>query len=217
MAKPLQERLAGALESPRVTITDLRALIDETKAEREQHLGTAAAADRDSVDVMLADSVREAAADAASRSKRMAQGYASIIERLEAKLASKLESDRRKVMAAEQTAAIAERDKIAAQWRQVWPEVTAKLVRLFQDTLANDARLAAADLKGEASAEAVARGLPRNFSTRHAFVDRLTQMYIPSLEGERHHVRLWPPHAVSDPGLSKIQNEMLAELLGEPA
>lgn len=214
MAKPLSERLSGALESPRVTITDLRSLINETKSEREQHLGTAASAERDSVDVMLAESVREAAADTASRSKRMAQGYAEVIERLEAKLASKLESDRRKLKAAEQAAAIAERDQIAARWRQVWPEATGKLVRLFQDTLANDQRLAAADLKGEASAEAVARGLPRNFSNGHAYESRHTEILLPSLAS---HVRSWPPYSVVDSGMLKAQQKLLAELLGEPA
>lgn len=188
MAKPLNQRIASARSTDRVTLTDLRNLIAEVREERDRLLASQAQAEADSVDILLSEADQDEAAAVAARSGRLAAGYEAALVELEVKLAVKLEADSQRVLDAERAAALAERDEIAERWREVYPRAAQELVELFEVTVANDARMAAARIY-EPSAEAVARGLSGTFSSGSSYFDRLTKMKIMPLIGNQ---RIWP-------------------------
>lgn len=188
MAKPLNERIATARTNDRVTITDLRALIAELTEERDRQLARQAQADRDSVDIALSDEDRDEAAAVAGRSARLADAYTSALEELEAKLERKLDSEAQRAKQAERDAILVERDALAERWQETYPRVVAELVDLFAATIANEERMKAAHIY-EASAEAVGRGLQGNFQGSGGYVERITKLKLPALDGRR----AWPP------------------------
>ncbi|MEE4154356.1 MAG: hypothetical protein V2I27_09385 [Erythrobacter sp.] len=189
MAKNLQERLASARETDRVTIETLAKLIEDARAERERLTAAHERASADSIDFALAEDDREEAAANAGRYARSLAALASAIEELEAKLDAKRNSDAQRGKAAEKASAIAERDEIAARFAERVPVLTAELIELFKAVEANEARMRAAGIF-EANAEWKARGFAGNglvggISPAMPF----TKLKIPDFTGAG---RAWP-------------------------
>ena len=188
MAQPFETRLATGLKSHAQNIETVTDLIAETRAERDRQLAIYAQANADSTDPLLNSSDRDEAAASADRAQRLAQAYANAIEQLEAKLAAKLESDTRKAEQAEKAAALAERDEIAGELTDFAKPMLDKLVAILARNAANIDRMKAAGMK-EASAEAVARGVPASFYNGPNQIDQLARMKIPVWGS---HGRAWP-------------------------
>jgi hypothetical protein len=188
MAKPLNERIASARSTDRVTIHTLRDLIAETRAERERQAGRHASADADSTDIALNETDRDEAAATAARAGRLVKAYNEALHDLEAKLERKLESEHAKAAEAERAAALAERDEIAVRFREFVPSAIETLIHLSEATNANRARMMAAGLQ-ERDAEAEARGIPGNFYDRNAPIEQFTKLKIPNWSSPG---RQWP-------------------------
>lgn len=199
MAKPLNERIASARSTDRVTIETLRDVIAETKAEIERQETAHAAADADSTDIALSEADRDEAAANAARASRMVKAYAAAIEDLEEKLRRKLESESYKAAEAEKAAAIAERDELAARFREVVPAAVEQLTALFAAVQQNAERLRAAGA-GALDAEVVARGLPNGFRGLGGEPESFTKMKIPRFEGTG---RVWPVAKHFNPDLGR--------------
>lgn len=188
MAKSLNERIASALSTDRVTVATLRETITLASAERDNQNGIAKRAGADSVDVTLGDRERDESARDAERAGRLAIGYSEAIEKLQVKLAAKLESEDRKSQEIERKAALAERDQLVERWREV-PGVIAKLIDLFKATNANAERMRAAGVH-DRDAEAEARDIPGNFSTSGVGqYEQYKRIKIPSWDSTQ---RCWP-------------------------
>lgn len=192
MAKLFAERLATALQTDRSNCKTLRELISETQAELERQQAIQRSAEAESVDVTLNDCDRDEAAGVANRAGRLAKGYVEALEKLQANLAAKQDSDRRRRECEERAAAEAERDELAAEFRVEVPQLVERLTGLFAKLEANEARLRAAGAHGR-DAEAEARDIPGNYFDRAGPIDRFTKMKIPAWGGAG---RAWPP----DPG-----------------
>jgi hypothetical protein len=191
MARPLDQRLAGALSNGRVARdSDLADLQSEARDARQRALAAAEQADRDAVDIALAETDREAAAAKAEKSRRDAQAYGGAIEQLEAKLAERNASAKRQAAEAERVAALAERDALAERFGAVVPGIVETLTGLFGDVLANETRLQAAGLAKKPNAEAAARGVPHSWTdSLYAEIQQFTRMQIPNWSASG---RVWP-------------------------
>lgn len=195
MAKPFEERLATALKTDRSNSETLRELIAETQAELARQQEIQSQAEAESVDVTLNGSERDDAAEAAGRARRLATGYADAIGKLQAKLAAKQESERRRRELEEKAAAEAERDELAARFSVEVPDAIKQLTSLFLEIEANESRLQAAGSLGR-DAEAQARDVPGNYFSSAGPIDRFTKMKIPAWSGPG---RAWP----LDPGVQE--------------
>jgi len=191
MAKSLQERLASARETDRTTIETLEKLIEDVRAERARLAAAHERASADSIDFALSEDDREEAAANAGRYARSLATFAGAVEELEAKLATKRNSDAQRAKAAEKAAAVAERDEIAAIFADRVPAIVAELIELFESVQANEHRMRAAGVH-EANAEFKARGLPGNGIVHGAPVLEFAKMKIPEFHGA---ARAWPVDA----------------------
>ncbi|MBT2133953.1 hypothetical protein KK137_06365 [Croceibacterium sp. LX-88] len=188
MAKPLDERIASALSTDRVTITTLEELIPEAEAEHKRLVVAHARNSADSLDFALSEDDREDAARKSERANRNAIALAKALEQLRTKLATKRESDSRRAAEANRTAALAERDELADRFRDLVPQAVADLVQLFAAIAQNAERLKALGLHVR-DAEAEARDVPGNWYMNSSPVDRFAEMKIPRLDGPG---RIWP-------------------------
>lgn len=191
MAKPLNERIASARATDRVTITDLDALITEASSERDRLASIVAQETTESIRFELTEDDREIAAAKAERAKRSHAAICAAIDELTEKLAAKRQNENRKAVEAERDALKAERDALAERLRNEWPEIEAKIVELLTEIKLNDERLSTT-FGGliEPSAEAVARKVPGNFWNGASQVRRLTEIRLPSFNGTD---LAWPP------------------------
>lgn len=185
MAKPLNERLASARSTDRVTITDLEALIAEAIAERDRQNGASEHHAAEAINLALSDDDREEADRLAQHCRRTAKAYATAIDELQDKLEAKRNSEHRKAAEAAKAAFIADRDELAARLADRIPALFAELTGLLSEIEKMDER-GGTTLE---SAEAVARGVPGNFYDGVSPVSRLTQMKIPKFNG---HGLAWP-------------------------
>ncbi|WP_321323778.1 hypothetical protein [uncultured Parasphingorhabdus sp.] len=198
MAKPLEARIASAIESNRVTTTNLSAIIDEIGIERDQALARHEAASAESVNFALNETDRDDAALQADRASRSIRAFENALEILRPKLAAKQDSDSAKARKKALDDALAARDALADKLRVEWPEALGKLTSLLSEITIND-RLMASVGRPLDGAEAKARGIPGNFyrpgiSTP---VERLTKMKIPAWDGKG---LAWPPPSDFDHG-----------------
>ena len=189
MAKTLHDRIASARTTDRITITDLEAVIAEATAERDRLTGTLNQATADSIRFELSEEDRDEAATVADRAKRNALAMSAAINELTAKLSAKRSSDEQRAKKAERDAVIAERDELAKIIRDEWPALEARMVGLLQAVKDNDAKMAAYRIF-EASAEAVARGVPGSFRAAGSPIRRLTETKLPSFAYGQH--LAWP-------------------------
>lgn len=185
MAKPLNERLASARSTDRVTITDLEALIAEAIVERDRQIGASEHHAAEAVNLALSDDDREDADRAASHCKRTAKAFTLAIGELQTKLEAKRNAESRKAAEAAKAALIASRDDLAARLADRIPALFAELTDLLGEIEEMDER------GGHAleSAEAIARGVPANFYIGPVPVTRLVSMKIPNFNG---HSLAWP-------------------------
>lgn len=187
MAKSLQERIASARSTDRVTIETLEKLISDAAAESERLSDAHKRASADSIDFALTEEDRDEAARNAEKYGRTVKAIATALDDLQEKLVDKRESDARKSAQAEQAAAIAERDALAAEFKEFVPRVVEQIIGLFSRVESNAKRMDAAGVR-EADAEAVARDLPRFLGVGGEAL-RFTKMKIPQFDGRE---RAWP-------------------------
>lgn len=200
MAKSLQERIASARSTDRVTIETLTALIADVTAERERLAAAHIRASTESVDFILAQADRDDAAANAERYSRDVTALATVIEELDAKLAAKRESESHKAAEAERAAAIAERDVLADLFREVVPDCVSKLTALFAAVDENVERLKACRVN-EPDAECVARGIKQVLG----YADEpylFRKLKIPRWNGPG---RAWPQTEGFDPDYGRAQ------------
>ncbi|WP_293920657.1 hypothetical protein [Sphingobium sp. UBA5915] len=189
MAKSLNERIASARATDRVTITDLEALIAEVTIERDRFIGIVSQATADSIRFELSEIERDEAAQQAERAKRNSLAMSAAIDELAAKLTAKRASEEQRARAAEKAEALAERDALAERLRTEWPAAEALIIDLLSAIKSSDARLQALRLH-EISAEAMARELPGNFMRGGVHVRRLQDARLPAFaEGNDY---AWP-------------------------
>lgn len=189
MAQPFDKRLATGLQTNAANVETLQALISETEAEREKQSAILERADAESIDPLLNESDRDAAAALAQRSGRMVRAYSDALKTLREKLEIKLESDARQAADAERAAALKERDELAKVFVEVVLDPIEKMIDVFELVRENTRRLEAAGVKGEADAEAKARNVPAHYYNGHAPIDRFVMMKIP---GRHSGERQWP-------------------------
>ncbi|MBU2328892.1 MAG: hypothetical protein KJ755_16325 [Alphaproteobacteria bacterium] len=188
MAKSLQERIASARSTDRATIETLTSLVADVETERTRLTAAHERASAESIDYLLAESDRDEAAANAARYARNIAALTSALAELGEKLEAKRNSDAQKSMKAEEAAAIAERDKLAAQFAERVPLITAELIELFQAVSANADRMRAAGMN-EVDAEFTARKVPGNGYIGPSPVPKFTSMKIPEFAGAG---RVWP-------------------------
>ena len=188
MAKPLQERIASALSTDRVTITTLEELIPEAEAERDRLGRSHVQAAAESVDFALSEEDRDEAAGKSERHSRNATALTKAIDQLTEKLAAKRESESYRAAQDEKAAVLADRDDLAKQFRELVPVLVDQLAGLFAAVQLNADRMR--DLRiNQADAEAVARGHP-GFIGRADEPERFLTMKLPNFAGNG---RCWPP------------------------
>lgn len=189
MAKPLNERIASAQATDRVTITDLENLINEVAAERDRHSNAAIAATADSIRFELSEEDRDEAARAAERAKRNSLAMASALESLAVKLEAKRSSEAQRSQRAARERALAERDAIAERFKAEWPGIEAHIVELLSASKANAEHMRSLEIY-EANAEAVARSMPGNFIDTVGPLRQLAELCLPSFSSPRE--LAWP-------------------------
>lgn len=212
MAKPLNERIASARATDRVTITDLEALIAEATAERDRFVSTLNQATADSIRFELSEEDRDEAAKTAERAKRNSLAMSAALDELSAKLAAKRESEQQGALKAAKVAAVAERDAIAERIRTEWPVIEATFVELLSAVKANEERMKGLQVY-EANAEAVARGVPGNFSIGSLNIRRLTDAKLPSFAD--HNDFAWPKPQRFNPNLHMEQHQRNLQAMRE--
>lgn len=179
MAKPLQERIASARATDRVTITDLENLIAEVTSERDRYAALAAQASADSIRFELSEEDRDDAARAAERARRNSLAMAAALDELTTKLEAKRASESQRSRQAERDAALAERDALAERLRKEWPAIEAQMVELLSAVKANEAQMRSLQIY-EANADATARNCPGNFRDGVLMLRPLTEIKLPS-------------------------------------
>lgn len=189
MARPLNERLSKALTNTAVRSTELEVLIEEARAERERLTGAMTQANADAINLGLSDEDRDAAAATADRARRDVLALGKAVEGLESKLAARVATEEKQATAARRAALLEERDQIAARLRAEWPAIERAIVGLLSAVTDNAARMRA-DGIFEPDAEAVARGLPGNFSSGPIQFRQLTKLALPSFVETRE--LAWP-------------------------
>lgn len=204
MAKSLNERITSARATDRVTLTDLEALIADATAERDHFGAIVTQATADSIRFELSEEDREEAAKTADRAKRNSLAMSAAIDELSAKLAAKRVSEEQRAQKAAKTAVIAERDALVDRLRTEWPEMEAKIVELLLAVRANDERMKALQIY-EPSAEAVARGVPGNFSEGSINIRRLTDTKLVSFADRNDFA--WPKPQHFNPNLHMADHQ----------
>ncbi len=191
MAKPLDARIATAINSDRVTATDLAAIIDEIGIERDRTLKMHEAASADSVNFALNESDRDEAALQADRASRTIRAFENALEQLRPKLAAKQEGDSAKARKKALDDAFAARDALAEKLRVEWPKLIDQITGLLSELVIND-RLMASVGRSVDGAEAKARGVPGNFYMPGigSPIERLSKIKIPAWDGKG---LAWPP------------------------
>jgi len=157
MAQTLPERIKAA-KSPRARIADIENTIIDAKAELERAIAQRDRSAAESIDFALSEADRDAAAATAERQERNAKALAKEIGELDALLFDRQNSDRRKEAEAVRAEALAERDILAARFKDEVPTALETLVTLFAAVVANTERLRSLHIH-ELSAEEVARGV----------------------------------------------------------
>lgn len=170
----LSERVVEALSGP-VTSGDVAAVLAEAEAEFRGLEERADALDTEALSPLLtladASAKRSAAADARFLSDRLDASCAALRVRRD-ELA---EAERLAAIEAERAAALAERDALAADIAETYPELVYALTSLAQRIAASDDRLAAVGISE--SAESIGRGLPAGFV---------------AIDGTAHRIGGWP-------------------------
>jgi len=189
MGKPLNERIASARSTDRVTITDLKGLIAEAREEQARQAARKEAAEADACDIALSEGDREDADAAAASAGRLVKAYGDAISELEEKLKRKNESETRQAEEVEKAAALAERDALAERFKAIVPEAVATLTALFDEVEANTKRLKKAGCRDAANAELSARGLTRGGYVGYSPVLKFVEMRIPHWDRSGH---VWP-------------------------
>lgn len=191
MAKPLDARIGTAIDSDRVTTTDLTAIIDEIGIERDRTLKLHEAASADSVNFALNESDRDEAALQADRASRTIRAFENALEKLRPKLAAKQEGDSAKARKKALDDAFAARDALAEKLRVEWPKLMDQITGLLSELVIND-RLMASVGRSVDGAEAKARGVPGNFYMPGigSPIERLSKIKIPAWDGKG---LAWPP------------------------
>jgi len=197
MAKPLNERIASARSTDRVTITDLEALIAEAAAERERFAAVVSQATADSIRFELSEDDRDEAAKNAERAKRNSLAMSAAIDDLSAKLIKKRAGEQQQAEKAAREAAIVERDMLADRLRTEWPVIEGTIIELLSAVQANEEKLKGLRIY-EGNAEAVARGCAGNFMDGSVPIRRLTETKLPSFAGRDF---AWPKPSTFNPSL----------------
>lgn len=190
MSKPLNERLAGALDRASARTTELQALLDEVSAECTRLAAVVASSAIDSVDFALSEEARDQAAAEGERARRTAAALEKARRALQERIDQRAASEKAANLQAERKRVIAERDQLAERLLNEWPVIEAKIVDLLSAVVANDQLLLAHRLP-EISAEAVARGCPGNFRHGVVPIGRLTEILLPAFDGKSID-RAWP-------------------------
>jgi len=195
----LDERIVAAF-SAGTKADDVTDLIGEAEAAassageaaqraRAQALDPALSAERVAI-------ARREMEDAAFRRDRMQTAVIKLGERLRELKAQ--EEDQRRWAAYER--ARAERDKLAAELKEVYPTFAARLADVLARIDANDREIEYSNTRARpsgaewlAGAEMVARGL-KGFVDGTADVPRITRdLRLPAFEYDRHAPTVWPP------------------------
>ena len=187
MAKPLNERISNALTNARVRTHDLENLITEIESEQERAAQARAAASIESVDFALSEEDRDEAAARAEKHARTADMLANALDKINERLIERRESENSQAAEAERKAALAERDKIAAEFGEFVPGALERLVDLLRLVEANAERMKRAGLH-EPTAEAKARGVDA-FLGYAGQAESYAKMKIPSYDKPG---RMWP-------------------------
>ena len=188
MAKSLQERIASARSTDRVTIETLIGLIADIQGERDRLSEAHERASAESIDFALSEDDRDEAATKAAKYARDIAGLDHVLPEMAEKLDRKRESDAQMSKRAEARAALQERDELAATFGERVPAITEELIGIFKAVEANAQRMRSAGVY-EANAEMKARGASGNgqFGISHAAP--FAQMKIPNFDGPG---RAWP-------------------------
>ncbi|HKY82298.1 hypothetical protein [Novosphingobium sp.] len=203
MAKPLNERIASARSTDRVTITDLEALIADVTAERDRFAGIVTQATADSIRFELSEEDRDEAAKTAERAKRNSLAMSAALDELSAKLTAKRASEQQNAEKAAREAAIAERDMLVDRLRTEWPVIEGQVIELLSAVQANEEKLKGLRIY-EGNAEAIARGCAGNFMDGSVPVRRLTETKLPSFTGRDF---AWPKPSTFNPSLHMEQHQ----------
>jgi hypothetical protein len=187
MAQNLMERLKAAM-SPRARVADTATLLEDLKAEQARLTGARDQASAESIDFALSEDDREEAAAKAGRLDRTIKGLDAEIARVAAKLEERRSDEARKAVEAEKSAALTERDEIAARFAERAPAMMADLTAMLIEIKANAERMKRAGVH-EADAELTARGIPATGYMQSTPVARFIEMRIPTWAG---HGRMWP-------------------------
>lgn len=196
MAKPLNEQIRAALSggSRASTISDLIATVKTEIAVQEKRLEIENA---ESVNPLLETADQDEAADRAAKADRELKRLNNSIGMLEQTLEKRINSDKAKAAKKRYDEVKMERDAIAAELKKWGEKDLPKLIKLLARVMINDAALDAVNGTGGhqklESAEAIARGVPRNFYIGNLPVSRLTKWKIPVWDGNGN---AWPDQEV---------------------
>lgn len=163
MAKSLDDRISAAMGNGARAAT-VQELIDELDTVISNDRDDRDVAQKRSISATVSEEVAEAAADDVARLDRRIIRMTGKREALATRLEELLTSERRRALEAEHTEARDERDKLAAELAEWWPQMQGAMIELLARLDASDKRCAqvnqrrAFGLPELASAEIEARG-----------------------------------------------------------
>jgi hypothetical protein len=189
----LERRIAAALEDE-ITSADLAALLQETEAAITQADADAEAKRKMALDLTLSADAR-GAREAQQVAESVRDRLCFALPRLKARYQKIAAQENLAQWQAEYAAVEAARDALAAEWRQVYPELVTKIADLFTRTAECDregSRINGSAPSGEhrrlRSVELTARGLD-SFTTANPSIAKTMQ--LPDFE---HSAKMaWPP------------------------
>ncbi|MBH1944419.1 hypothetical protein I5L01_09255 [Erythrobacter sp. YJ-T3-07] len=188
MAKSLQERIASARSTDRVTIETLEQLIADIELEQDRLSTAHEQASAESIDFALNEDDRDEAAAKAAKYSRDIAGLAKLLPQFIGKLEQKRESDTQQAKRAEARAALVQRDEISARFAERVPAIVSELIDLFEAVNANAERMRLAGVH-EANAEWHARGIPGNGMMEVNSAEAFVKLKLPNFDGAG---RAWP-------------------------
>lgn len=204
---PLDERIVAVLTKP-CTASEAAEVYVAAEAALTEMGARADEADAASLSPLA---TRGNAAELRGRANELrfeADRLEASVAALSARVATLSELEKRTAESEERAAALAERDELAADIREHYPRLAAELAVLVHRIVQSDARMAAGRIY-EASAEAIARGVPGNFAN----VGRLQDIHLPMLNSPKTAWRLdCPNNRLEFPAIEEYAHVMVRAL-----
>lgn len=195
MAKPFEQRVQTALNHDGFCLAHFAPLIAEGEQLAERQRAIAARAQDESIDFALGVADREEAAQRADKAAREVAMLSGAIKALKAKLTERKASEKAQAAEAGRAAILARRDALAERFKAEVPPLIEALTSLLGEIVASDEEMRAARMP-DISAEALARGIPRNWFVGGEEALRFTQIRLPAWAG---HGRCWPKRELDSP------------------